>query len=219
MHDTEAPTMSQAEQDAAAWRSTAGRYLSALDVAERQRDEVGIQLVAAQAEIARMRAVVDAARDYVDCDAVDDGGIRRALVDALRSYDAVPGDALAPVVKEYEHHVVALADLNTGKWRKMRVFHVLDEARSYFDELMAELEAAPQPGVFVKISGTLAPPVPTSPAGASAPASGSTPAASSATSSSSEAVGNPSAPRGTCDRITAALEASGIDTDNVKGVE
>lgn len=60
--------------------------------AERSRDEVGIQYAAAQAEIARLRAVVDAARDYVDGSAIDDGGMRRAI----RALDSVPGDALAP---------------------------------------------------------------------------------------------------------------------------
>lgn len=90
MHDTEAPTMSQAEQDAAAWRSTAGRYLSALEVAERQRDEVGIQLVAAQAEIARMRATLDEVRACVR-----HGGPSNVIV-ALAALDTVPGDAMVP---------------------------------------------------------------------------------------------------------------------------
>ena len=129
------------------------------DAAEKARDEVGIQLAAAQAEIARMRPVVEAARRIVDD--IPNYLMGSAVVDllrpALRALDAVPGDALAPMV-------------------------------------------------------------PPSPAGVSAPASGSTPAASSATGSSSEVAANPSAHRGTCDRITAALEANGIDTSNVKGV-
>ena len=86
MHDTEAPT-TQAERDAAQWRETAGRYLSALDAAERQRDEVGIQLAAAQAEIVRMRRVVEIARAPVLRGYLD-------LQDALRALDTVPGDAL-----------------------------------------------------------------------------------------------------------------------------
>lgn len=111
MHDTEAPTMSQAEQDAAAWRSTAGRYLSALEVAERQRDEVGIQLVAAQAEIARMRRVVSvlrlAADEVLSWRTADTTVLlsnppqnaalfraQRVLRDALATLDVVPGDAL-----------------------------------------------------------------------------------------------------------------------------
>lgn len=48
--------------------------------AERERDALGIQLVAAQAEIGRMRKVVDAAG---------------ALVRALKALDVVPGDALS----------------------------------------------------------------------------------------------------------------------------
>lgn len=94
MHDTEAPTMTQAEQDAAAWRSTAGRYLSALEVAERQRDEVGIQLVAAQAEIARMRRVVDETRTLMATPACERLPAERAVCDALRALDTVPGDAM-----------------------------------------------------------------------------------------------------------------------------
>lgn len=94
MHDTEAPTMTQAEQDAAAWRSTAGRYLSALEAAERQRDEVGIQLVAAQAEIARMRHVVDEVRVLMATPACERLPAERAVCDALATLDTVPGDAM-----------------------------------------------------------------------------------------------------------------------------
>ena len=77
----------RAERDAAQWRETAGRYLSALVEAERQRDEVGIQLVAAQAEIVRMRRVVEIARAPVLRGYLD-------LQDALRALDTVPGDVL-----------------------------------------------------------------------------------------------------------------------------
>ena len=77
------------------------RVLRDCTAAERARDEVGIQLAAAQAEIARMRPVVEAARRLLW--SWDDGStatersrqhedIRRAL----RALDAVPGDALAP---------------------------------------------------------------------------------------------------------------------------
>lgn len=101
------------------------------DAAERARDEVGIQLAAAQAEIARMRCVVDEARTLMATPACERLPAERAVCDALRALDAVPGDALAPVVRG-----------------------------APFDE-----------------AGTVNP-----------------------------------------DRITAALEASGIDSDNVKGV-
>jgi len=67
--------------------------------AERARDEVGIQLAAAQAEIARMRRVVDEARTLMSTPACERLPAERAVCDALRSYDAVPGDALAPVKK------------------------------------------------------------------------------------------------------------------------
>lgn len=192
--------MGDATSEEEAARSRVATLVADRDAALIARDEVGIQLAAAQAEIARMRPVVEAVRF-----ARAGGLCQSAAVDCtLRALDAVPGDALAPVAKEDEHVVVALADLNTGRWHKLRVFHVLDEAQAYFDELMAELQAAPQPGVFVKINGTLAPVVPPSPAGASAPASGSTPGASSATASSSAAAANPSAPRGTCESPTTA---------------
>src|SRR5574343_448706 len=73
--------------------------IAELHAAERARDEVGIQLAAAQAEIARMRRVVEAARRYnadMDrCGAADPGEWRAALA----ALDAVPGDALAPVVR------------------------------------------------------------------------------------------------------------------------
>lgn len=92
MHDTEAPTMTQAEQDAAAWRSTAGRYLSALEVAERQRDEVGIQLVAAQAEIARMRSTLAEVRTCVRHSSTN--SLRDDLIVALAVLDIVSGDTL-----------------------------------------------------------------------------------------------------------------------------
>ena len=59
--------------------------------AERARDEVGIQLAAAQAEIARMRPVVEAARPLAKI--LPGAGVLR---DAIRALDAVPGDALAP---------------------------------------------------------------------------------------------------------------------------
>jgi len=78
------------------------------DAAERARDEVGIQLAAAQAEIARMRPVVEAAR-HIDRAIEDAGGAHvetwspvpllrsfRAVHDALRALDTVSGDALAP---------------------------------------------------------------------------------------------------------------------------
>ena len=93
MHDTEAPT-TQAERDAAQWRDTAGRYLSALVEAERQRDEVGIQLAAAQAEIARMRRVVDEARTLMATPACERLPAERAVCVALRALDTVPGDAM-----------------------------------------------------------------------------------------------------------------------------
>lgn len=108
MHDTEAPT-TQAERDAAQWRETAGRYLSALVDAERQRDEVGIQLAAAQARIKLLEEGAALLRDlyedrgepkwagngsnhyHVPCDVIDIG-----VGCFLSALDAVPGDALAP---------------------------------------------------------------------------------------------------------------------------
>lgn len=69
------------------------------DAAERARDEVGIQLAAAQAEIARMRPVVEAARTMSamwlqDSPRMTDYHV--TLASALAALDAVPGDALAP---------------------------------------------------------------------------------------------------------------------------
>jgi len=52
---------------------------------EKARDEVGIQLAAAQARLRLAMAVVEAARGVTD----------GPLSDALRALDAVPGDALA----------------------------------------------------------------------------------------------------------------------------
>ena len=68
------------------------------DAAERARDEVGIQLAAAQAEIARMR------RAMVDVRALRAVGVMpdrvaRALDEVFARLDAVPGDALAPVAR------------------------------------------------------------------------------------------------------------------------
>ena len=56
------------------------RITARAERAERERDTLGIQLVAAQAEIGRLRQVVDAA------------GV---LVRALKALDVVPGDALS----------------------------------------------------------------------------------------------------------------------------
>jgi len=63
--------------------------------AERQRDELGLQLVAAQTEIGRMRKVVDAARLYVDTNHGDIEHLYGALARALKALDVVPGDALS----------------------------------------------------------------------------------------------------------------------------
>lgn len=72
--------------------------IESLRAAERSRDEVGIQLAAAQAVIARMQPVVDAARAslVVTSDPGDNWDAKRDLNDALRTLDTVPGDALAP---------------------------------------------------------------------------------------------------------------------------
>jgi hypothetical protein len=83
MHDTEAPTMTDAER---------------ADKAERQLFEVGIQLVAAQAEIARMRAVVDACRTAVvkwrAGEPYDLGHYLMSASAVLDALDIVTGDAL-----------------------------------------------------------------------------------------------------------------------------
>lgn len=73
MHDTEAPTMTT-------------------DKAERMLDEVGIQLVAAQKEIARMRATLDEVRLCVRHSSTT--SLRGDLIVALGGLDVVPGDAL-----------------------------------------------------------------------------------------------------------------------------
>jgi len=67
--------------DALSWRSAC--------------DELGIQLAAAQAETARMRPVVEAARRVVSCESDQDVRIW-SLGKALAALDTVPGDALAP---------------------------------------------------------------------------------------------------------------------------
>lgn len=77
MHDTEAPTMTDRER---------------AEKAERMLDEVGIQLVAAQAEIARMRATLDEVRACVRHSSTT--GLRGDLIVALGGLDTVPGDAL-----------------------------------------------------------------------------------------------------------------------------
>ncbi len=68
------------------------------DAAERARDEVGIQLAAAQAEIARMRRVVDDGRRVVEHmrDGLGMIGPVGDLRSSIAALDAVPGDALAP---------------------------------------------------------------------------------------------------------------------------
>ena len=66
MHDTEAPTMTT--------------------------DEIGIQLVAAQKEIARMRATLDEVRLCVRHSSTT--SLRGDLIVALGGLDVVPGDAL-----------------------------------------------------------------------------------------------------------------------------
>ena len=83
MHDTEAPTMTDRER---------------AEKAERMLDEVGIQLVAAQAEIARWSPVVQYASNVHHCyrEGYDLVKPMAALGGALRALDAVPGDALAP---------------------------------------------------------------------------------------------------------------------------
>ena len=65
--------------------------------ATRARDEVGIQLVAAQERLRLAMACVEAARDYCT-------RYMPRLVDALRALDTVPGDALAHPT----HHLEAL---------------------------------------------------------------------------------------------------------------
>ena len=71
------------------------------DAAEKARDEVGIQLAAAQAEIARMRPVVEAARRLLwswdeGSTATERSRQHEDIRRALRALDTVPGDALAP---------------------------------------------------------------------------------------------------------------------------
>jgi hypothetical protein len=68
----------------------------ARDAAIRARDEVGLQLVAAQAVIARMQPVVDAARKLPRL-RLFQGDYDTALQDALRALDTVPGE-LAPLI-------------------------------------------------------------------------------------------------------------------------
>lgn len=68
-------------------------YCARAGAAEKARDEVGIQLAAAQAEIARLRPVVDAARHLAS---ITMGEVTEEVDAALRTLDAVPGDALAP---------------------------------------------------------------------------------------------------------------------------
>lgn len=119
----------------------------------RERDELGIQLRACQE---RLRLA-----EYVIATLRADASDASADVEALRRWDAVPGDALATstATAKDEHHVVARVDLGTGRWHRLRVFHAFDEATAYYDELMAELEAAPKPGVFIKMNGPWSAPV------------------------------------------------------------
>lgn len=62
------------------------------DAAERARDEVGIQLVAAQAEIARMRATLTEIRTCVRHSSTN--SLRDDLIVALAVLDIVSGDTL-----------------------------------------------------------------------------------------------------------------------------
>lgn len=71
------------------------------DAIKAERDEVGIQLAAAQAVIARMRPVVEMARFAVASVGAFAGATETVwaldrLNDALRALDTVPGDALPP---------------------------------------------------------------------------------------------------------------------------
>ena len=79
MHDTEAPTMTDAER---------------ADKAERQLFEVGIQLVAATDQNARMRSTLAEIRTCVRHSSTT--SLRGDLIVALGGLDTVPGDALPP---------------------------------------------------------------------------------------------------------------------------
>ena len=91
-----------AERDAAIARAEKaearlGHVMMVHQQAERARDEVGIQYAAAQAVIALMRPVVEAAR--AAC-AMTSMGFLDDTKDALATLDTVQGDALAPVDTE-----------------------------------------------------------------------------------------------------------------------
>jgi hypothetical protein len=177
-----------AERDAAiAARDEAVAKLTACEIAhvveigkvaaaERARDEVGIQLAAAQAEIARMQPVVDAARCIVDAWLdLHDGkvaiyrGDRLAIVQALDALDTVPGDALAQSSEQS-------SEQSALRSRVAELEGLLREAQT---EIVASVEHSHCHRVYV------------------------------------DGVGADQL----ADRITRALEASGIDTANVKGGE
>lgn len=82
------------------------------DAAERARDEVGLQLAAAQAEIARMRPVVEALDAY-QRNATDENMI--ALGRARRALDAVPGDALGREVERTTRFEVNVLNTDIAK--------------------------------------------------------------------------------------------------------
>lgn len=87
--------MGDATSEEEAARNRVATLVADRDTALMARDEVGIQYQAAQAEIARMRPVVEAVRF-----ARAGGLCQSAAVDyALRAFDAVPGDALATALK------------------------------------------------------------------------------------------------------------------------
>ena len=114
MHDTENPTQSSAADAAGlaadysaratyarGWEDGRKSDVLAIDLATdlaaaiRQRDEVGIQYDAAQAMIARLMPVVDAARVVADHAGPKPAPGLAPLRTAIRALDTVPGDVLA----------------------------------------------------------------------------------------------------------------------------
>jgi hypothetical protein len=183
-----------------------------IDDVRAERDALGIQLAAQGERLRLAMAVVDAARalDVLDPLVPLSEEKMDLFADALAALDAVPGDALAPTLK-------VKAGPGFTVERAIHATWVMNaDERTMADWL---------------VQGRYA--LPPSPAGVSGQPSGSTPAASSVTYSDLEVEGSRCGPSGTRDVAKGwdavngrwveipphlrALEASGIDTDNVKG--
>ncbi len=176
------------------------------DDAIRSRDEVGIQLAAAQERLRLATACIEAAdglkKEVEDADIVDGASfVERAwrrYDKTRRALDTVPGDALAkvytaPALFTNAPETVVVADALRSRVAQLE--GLLGEAQQWVQGAMLRGLAVEALDVNRRIALALTPP---SPAGTSAPAS-------------------EAAPTGLRAVAVSHLEALGVDTDNVKG--